>query len=141
MMNSRSPRRTVAISRDCGETRSPMRAEPALQTTPTAAGFIRYSGLGDGDKSRLLFTNPSARSRVRGMVSLSYDNGQTWSVQKLLRPGRFGYSCLARLPDDSVGCVFEGAAEKGEFPEYDGRGVLLARFTMDWLTEGKDRIR
>ena len=138
MLNARAYGRNVAVSQDGGQTWSPLKEEPALQTSPTAAGFIRYSGLGGGAKSRLLFSNPAEIKRQRGMISLSYDDGKTWPVQKILRAGRFSYSCLARLPEGEVGCIFDGTAEKGKFENHQGAAVLLARFTLGWLTDGKD---
>jgi len=138
MLNARAYGRNVAVSQDGGQTWSPLKAEPAIQTTATAAGFIRYSGLGDGAKSRLLFSNPAEKGRNRGVISLSYDDGKTWPVQKTLRAGGFGYSCLARLPDGQVGCIFEGIAGEGEFKNHQGRAVLLARFPLGWLTDGRD---
>ncbi len=138
MLNARAYGRNVAVSQDGGQTWSPMHEEAAIQTSPAAAGFIRYSGLDEGAKSRLLFSNPVEIKRLRGMISLSYDDGKTWPVQKALRAGRFSYSALARLPDGQIGCIFDGTAEQGEFENHRGAAVLLARFTLGWLTDGKD---
>jgi sialidase-1 len=140
LLNTRAAGRNIATSKDGGRTWSPLAEETAIPTSPTAAGFIRYSGLGDGAKSRLLFSNPAEAKRNRGVISLSYDDGKTWPVQKTLRPGRFKYSTLARLPDGTIGCIFDGVAEKGEFPNHTGAVVVLARFTLEWLTDGKDRM-
>ena len=131
--------RNVAVSQDGGQTWSPLSKQTAVPNTPTAAGFIRYSGLGDGKKSRILFSNPTDTGRKRGLISMSYDDGVTWPVQKVLREARFAYSHLARLPDGSIGAVFDGIAEKGEFAGSQCPAVLLARFTLDWLTDGKDK--
>jgi sialidase-1 len=142
LLNSRAPRRNTAISKDGGRTWSPLKAEHGIKTYEAAAGFLRYSGLGDGAKSRILFSNPADARRIRGVVSLSYDEGKTWPVQKDIRPDRFGYSCLVRLPDDSIGCIFEANVAEGEFPGVpQGRAILLARFTLDWLTDGNGRDR
>ena len=140
LLNTRSSGRNIATSRDGGQTWSALTEEPAIPTTPTAAGFIRFSGLGDGAKSRLLFSNPAETKRNRGVISLSYDDGKTWPVQKTLREGRFKYSALARLPDGGIGCIFDGTAGKGEFESHNGAAILLARFTLDWLTDGKDAV-
>jgi sialidase-1 len=139
MLNTRAAGRNIAVSNDSGQTWSPLKEETAIKTSPTAAGFIRYSGLGDGGKSRLLFSNPTEAKRYHGLLSLSYDDGKTWPVQKTLREGRFKYSCLARLPDRQIGCIFDGVANKGEFPQYQGAAVLLARIPLEWLTDGKDK--
>ncbi len=140
LMNTRSVGRNTAISHDGGQTWSALKLEPAIKApTPTAAGFIRYSGLGDGQKSRLLFCHPAGNPRQDGVIYLSYDDGKTWPVQKLLRKGRFSYSSIARLPDGSIGCIFDALAEKGEFPDYTGHCIMLARFSLEWLTDGKDK--
>lgn len=133
LLNTRAAGRNVARSADGGRTWTPLRVEPAIPTSPTAAGFLRYSGLGDGARSRLLFSNPAEPGRERGLVSLSYDDGQTWPVQRTIRPGRFKYSSLARLADGRIGCLFDGAIEPGEFGEQRGAAVLLARFSIEWL--------
>jgi sialidase-1 len=139
MLNTRAAGRNIGVSHDGGQTWSPLKEETAIKTSPTAAGFIRYSGLGDSQKSRLLFSNPTEAQRHHGLLSLSYDDGKTWPVQKTLREGRFKYSCLARLPDGQIGCIFDGVAEKGEFAHYQGAAVLLARVPLEWLTDGKDK--
>ncbi len=138
MLNARAYGRNVAVSQDGGQTWSPLKEEPAIPTTPTAAGFIRYSGLSDGAKSRLLFSNPAETGRNRGVISLSYDDGKSWAVQKTLRAGRFKYSALARLSEGQIGCIFDGTAGKVEFENHQGAAILLARFTLGWLTDGKD---
>jgi sialidase-1 len=138
MLNTRSVERNVATSTDGGKTWSPLKTDPSLQSTPTAAGFIRYSGL-EGGRSRLIFSNPSEVGRNRGVIALSYDDGKTWPVQKVLRPGRFKYSHLARLPDGQVGCIFDGTVDDGEIEgESRGGAVILARFSLAWLTDGTD---
>jgi sialidase-1 len=140
LLNTRAAGRNIATSQDGGATWSPLAEEKAIPTSPTAAGFIRFSGLRDGAKSRLLFSNPAEAKRNRGVISLSYDDGKTWPVQKTLRPGRFKYSTLARLPDGTIGCLFDGTADKGEFPNHTGVVVVLARFTLEWLSDGNDRL-
>lgn len=141
MLNARgAPGRLVSVSQDGGQTWSELKVEAAIKTTPTAAGFIRFSGLGDGAKSRLLFSNPVEKFRQRGLISLSYDDGKTWPVQKTLRERRFSYSTVTRLPDGKIACIFDGTAENGEFPGHKGAAVLLATFTLEWLTDGKDHL-
>ena len=141
LLNTRSVGRNIAVSSDGGQSWSPLQEELAIKTSPTAAGFIRYSGIGDGDKSRLLFTNPTELKRSHGVLTLSYDDGKTWHVQRTLREGRFKYSGLARLPDGQIGCIFDGVADKGELPKYQGASVLLARIPLEWLTQGKDQLK
>ena len=85
----------------------------------------------DGDASRLLFSNPASKAaRDTGTIRLSYDEGKTWSVAKLLYAGGFAYSCLTRLADGRIGCLFE---------RDDYATLTFARFTLEWLTDGIDR--
>ena len=134
-MNSRSSGRVVTESTDGGQTWAPLKDEPALTGPACAAGFIRYDPVGTAPAGRLLFSHPTADKRTTGAFFLSPDNGRTWPVKKMVRPGRFGYSCLARLPNGDIGCVFEGIAERGEFDVKPQRAVLFVRAPFEWLTE------
>lgn len=129
MINTRSYRqqhcRAVIFSTDGGETWSPMEDEPALPEPVCQGSILRYSDPLDGEPSRLLFANPAHPSqRERGTVRLSLDEGQTWSASALLIPGYYGYSCLARLADGQVGCLYETAG-CGE--------IRFASFPLTWL--------
>jgi len=139
-LNTRTFGRAVAYSRDGGEHWSPLVDEPTLKGPACAAGFLRYSSRHDGEKGRLLFSLPMLDGRHQGTVWLSYDDGRTWPVSKTLRPDRFKYSCLARLPDDTIGCVFGGvAAIEEDGTTKNGYCIILAFFTLEWLTDGRDR--
>ena len=65
-------------------------------------------------------------------IRLSYDEGKTWPVSKVLYSGPAAYSCLTVLPDTTVGCLYE----KDNY-----RRITFARFDLDWLTEGKDALK
>jgi sialidase-1 len=137
MLNMRSyrgkQRRAISTSSDGGKTWSPIRDDPTLIEPRCQASFIRYTLAAEHGRNRLLFSNPaSEKLRENGPVRLSYDEGQTWPVARTLVPGSFAYSCLTVLPDMSIGCLYE--------TDTYGR-IRFARFTLDWLSEGKDRIR
>jgi sialidase-1 len=60
---------------------------------------------------------------------VSYDDGKTWPVKRVLVKGSFAYSCLVALPGGTLGYLYEA----------DGtRKIVFARFTLDWITEGKN---
>lgn len=100
--------RKKAISSDGGETWSPLTDDPALPEPQCQGTLIRFSFRENGQKSRLLFANPASQSkRIRGTVRISYDEGQTWPVSKLIYPGSFAYSCLTRIDSETVGLLFE----------------------------------
>ncbi|MFQ5811130.1 MAG: exo-alpha-sialidase, partial [Armatimonadota bacterium] len=136
MLNMRSyrgkHRRAVATSTDGGETWSDIRDDSALIEPVCQGTFLRYTLASEHDKNRLLFCNPAhEKSRVNGTVRLSYDEGATWPVAKTLVPDSFAYSCLTVLKDLSIGCLYETD---------DYGKIRFARFSLEWLTDGADRI-
>lgn len=128
--------RAVAWSRDGGATWSDVSFAADLPEPVCQASFIRYSGGGRGDRSRLLFSNPAnRRRRIDLTLRLSYDEGKTWPVAKRVHAGPAAYSSLAVLPDGFIGCLFEGGRESAH------EQIRFARVTLDWLTDGRDSVR
>jgi sialidase-1 len=127
--------RMVAISNDAGRTLSGARPDEALIEPPAQASILRYSTAADQARNRLLFSNPASSRRERLTVRVSYDEGATWPVARALYDGPSAYSTLAVLPDQSIGVLFE----QGEKSPYEK--ITFARFTLAWLTDGKDRVR
>jgi sialidase-1 len=124
--------RTVATSRDGGETWSPLADEPALPDPQCQGSILRYTDPLDGGRSRILFANAaSPTDRVNGTVRLSYDEGRTWPVSRTVHAGSSAYSCLTVLPDGMIGLLYER----------DGYSrITFARFDLAWLTNGADRL-
>ncbi|HTX34465.1 MAG TPA: sialidase family protein [Bryobacteraceae bacterium] len=144
MLNLRgAPQRTVLESRDGGVTWGEPRRDPAL-TDPAQwggcqASLIRYSLAREGrGRNRLLFANPADLQRRFDLtVRLSYDEGKTWPVAKLIRKGPGSYSSMTEFPDGTIGIVFEsGEIENGRV-DYQTR-LAFARFNLEWLTDGHD---
>lgn len=120
--------RAIAYSRDAGETWSPLRYDPELIEPVCQASLLRYSWPGSGSRSRLLFSNPASReSRENLTVRLSYDEGESWPVQRVVQPGPAAYSCLTRLPDGGIGCLYETGNEN----PYER--IVFATFPLQWL--------
>jgi sialidase-1 len=118
-------KRVVSRSRDGGLTWS----EPAFDGTliePTCqASLVRYSFPEKNELSVLLFSNPASKSkRERMTVRVSYDEGRTWPVSKLIDAGPSAYSCLSRLPNKRIGLLYE----RGGY-----RDIVFSSFTLDWL--------
>jgi sialidase-1 len=120
-------RRAVATSRDGGLTWSPVKLDEALIEPVCQASLLRGTWPERGEKSRLLFSNPASTKREKLTVRVSHDEGATWTAGKVLHPGPAAYSCLALLPDNLIGCLFE----RGEASPYER--ISLARFSLDWL--------
>ena len=136
--------RMVATSEDGGRTLSKAAADPALVEPPAQASLLRLTTGRTHDRNRLLFANPAGARRERLTVRLSYDEGATWPVSRVVHDGPAAYSSLVVLPDLSaagpraeadhtIGLLFE----RGVSSPYER--ITFAHFTLDWLTDGKDR--
>lgn len=132
MQRNSEKKRGIATSKDGGITWSELHFNDTLIEPVCQASLLHYSLATDGGKNRLLFSNPaSTRTRINMTVRLSYDEGKTWPISKLLHDGPSAYSCLAVLPDGDIGCLYEGGETRyGE--------IVFTRFSLNWLTDGKD---
>ena len=157
MLNVRSEshahRRIVVHSRDGASGWSQPRFDESLLEPICMASLVRYSAQPAADKNRLLFANPHNLQRADGKarpggsrdrrnlsIKLSYDEGQTWPMNKSLEPGYSAYSDLAVLPDGTILCLYERGreADAQQKKPTSYAYLTLARFNLEWLTEGKD---
>ena len=123
-------RRAFATSSDAGLTWSKPTHHEQVFCPTCQASIQRYSPLAAGGKNRILYSGPGGPGRKSMTIRLSYDEGKTWPVAKVLYEGSAAYSDLVVLPDGSIGCLYER----------DGyRKISFARFTLGWLTDGKDQ--
>src|SRR5262249_35882504 len=138
LMNRRNPPanpetfRMVARSDDGGRTLSAAVPDRALIDPPAQASLIRFTRRKAQDRNRLLFANPASTARERLTVRLSYDEGESWPLSRVIHEGPAAYSSLVALPDRSIGVLFE----RGERSPYER--ITFARFTLQWLTSGSD---
>lgn len=126
-------KRIIARSNDGGATWSQPTFDAALIEPTCQASLLRYSFAGEGSRSRLLFANPAdtpttrhGGPRRRLTVRVSYDDGHTWPVSRLVDQGVTAYSTLARLPDGRVGLMYESGGY---------RRLTFAAFDLKWLGE------
>jgi sialidase-1 len=140
MLNMRRGPRSVAISRDGGQTFPTTKRDPELPGPGCQATLCRYSWPDDEErrgKSRILFCNPAIQARGengrRGMtVRLSYDEGKSWPIERMVYPGYSAYSAMTVLPDGRIAILYEK----------DGyRRLSFASFTLAWLTRGKETVK
>jgi sialidase-1 len=126
-------RRAIATSTDGGASWSPVTLDPALIEPVCQASLLRFSWPESGKPGVVLFSNPASTRRENLTVRLSYDDGATWPVSRVLNSGPSAYSCVAVLPDRAIGCLYE----RGTKSPYER--ITLARFSATWLAEGTPR--
>jgi sialidase-1 len=130
MMNMRSYNgkqcRAVSISKDGGESWFEITHDPVLIEPVCQASMITYNY---GNNNLILFSNPAdKKSRIRMTVRLSFDDGRTWPVSRILHEGPAAYSCLAVLENGEIACFYE-ASEKNPY-----ESMIFEKFSLEWLT-------
>lgn len=130
-------RRGVTRARFDGETLrfSDTALDPALVDPAVQASILRYSWSDNaalGGRSRILFSNPAHPQARLGMtVRLSYDEGRTWPIARLIDPGPSAYSDLVVLANNRIGLLYERG---------NHGGITFVSFSLDWLIDGQDRL-
>jgi sialidase-1 len=119
--------RRTSVSRDGGQTWSPVAELPELTDPSCMQGLLRYSFDDGNGLGKLLHTGPDSTKRDHGTVYLSTNDGATWPMKRELYPGGFAYSVPARLADGTVGVLFEADNYKR---------IVFARFPIEWV-EGR----
>lgn len=100
------------------------------------ASLIKAPLKKNASKSVLLFTNPDSKDipkhpRKNLTVKLSYDQGESWPVKKVIEPGPSGYSDVAVGSDGTVYCLFEtNTVAKGW-----NYSLVLKKFKISSLTK------
>jgi sialidase-1 len=128
LLNARSmggaKRRKAARSTDGGATWTPLADEPDLIEPQVMGSLLRGEfRIEDRIESRVLYAGPRSESmRVDGHLWMSRDDGATWGEPQPIAAGFFAYSCLAALPDGTLGVLYEAE-------EY--RRIRFAKLTVD----------
>ena len=152
---SRDHRRLVTFSKDGATAWSKPDFHDQLFEPICMASIARLSQQPGGDKNRLMFANPhnleradgkgkpgASRDRKNLSVKLSYDEGKTWPVDKVLEAGYSAYSDLAVGPDGTIYCLYERGRDGEQSKRPTSYAYLtLARFNLEWLTDGKDSLK
>jgi sialidase-1 len=137
LMNIRSHpqakgKRVITTSSDGGLSWSAPTLDDGLPDPGCQASILRFTA--SPQRNRLLFANPASGRREKLTVRLSYDEGKTWPVGKVLHDGPAAYSGLVALPDGRIGCLYE----HGSRSAYEA--IALARFSLGFLTSGADEL-
>ena len=142
-INSRIPGgyRVAALSRDGGENWTDFRDEPLECSNAGCAASIIHVPKEVHGRRFLLHTTPTGnefgwsmlRDRTRFTAFVSFDDGKTWPIRKVIFEGASGYSVSVM---DQKGDFFV-LYEKGKV-HYRDTGVSIVRFNLEWLLDGKD---
>lgn len=134
-------RRLVAFSADGASKWSKASFNEGLFEPVCMASIVRLTEQPEYQRNRILFAHPDSGTRKREKVSikLSYDEGKSWTVNKVLEAGVSGYSDLAVGLDKTILCMYERGTVEGS--HYDVKSLTVARFNLDWLTNGKDKLK
>ena len=139
-------RRAVSYSQDGATGWTEPVFDDELLEPVCMASIVRLPAKPESGRGRLVFANPhsseprdpkrpeGSHKRQNVTVKLSYDDGRTWPIAKNLEPGVSGYSDLAAGPDGTIYCVYE----RGSAPGGGVRFLTVARFNLEWLTDGSD---
>lgn len=144
---SKAHRRLVTISKDGATGWSTPKFDDALLEPICMGGIVRFSTEASGGKNRILFSNPDNLKKATGKeeagknrdrrnvsVKLSYDEGKTWAVNKSIEPEWSAYSDIAVTRNGTILCFYG----RGERAGFAGDRLTVARFNLEWLTDGKD---
>lgn len=128
--NVEEPYRLTAISSDRGMTWSKWSFDRTL-VDPRCQGSITRQRPPDlGEKPVVIHSNPAHASKRIGMtIRVSYDEGKTWPVSKVLNPGPSAYSCLAALCGGDFACLYE----TGRTHPYEK--IVFSSFSLEWLEQ------
>ena len=151
LLNSRSEskahRRLISISPDGATNWSTPRFDPQLLEPVCMAGMVRVRHPKGDRLGVIAFSNPhnlarrdgrtepgTSRDRKNVSIKLSYDDGETWPVNRTLEAGFSGYSDLAVLADGTILCFYERGSTDGK-SNYRTGLLTVARFDEAWVCE------
>jgi sialidase-1 len=128
--------RAIAVSHDGGVTWSGVRWDAALIEPVCEGSMVSYVAAGEGGKHYLLFSNPAdTEKRDRMTVRLSYDDGKTWPVARMIDAGPSAYSSLAVMRDGTIGLLYERGT-KNAYQE-----IEFAHFDLSWLEHDSKHLK
>ncbi len=146
---AKTHRRLVTYSRDGATGWSKPEFHDELLEPICMGSLIRLSAQPQATKNRILFSNPHnleradgkgapgvSRDRKNMTVKLSYDEGKTWPVSKVVEPGQSAYSDLAVTKAGTMLLFFGNSGP----PNFSGSKLSVVRFNLEWLTDGKDTL-
>jgi hypothetical protein len=101
---------------------------PGLPVSPVACAIERYTLKAAGDdRNRIIWTGPKGPDRQNLVLRISYDEGSSFPVERLIAAGHAAYSDLTILRDRSAGVLWErGIAHAYQF-------ITFMRLTREFI--------
>ena len=130
MRQEKGPWRGRSISGDGGETWSELVNSQKVSRCACAIERLTLKSAGD-DRNRILWTGPKGPGRITLVARLSYDEGESYPVEKVLYQPPAAYSDLVVLKDGTAGCLWERAQN----PEVGNKidNICFTRFGLSHL--------
>lgn len=127
-------RRQVSVSTNYGNSWSSWKSSDELLDPLCQASLLRYN---DSYPPRLLFLNPATTlqgvvNRKKMSVRISYDDGLTWPVERLLDGNNGGYSSMAKTENAQIASLQESRTNNNT-----AYSIKLRRFNLAWILDGK----
>ncbi len=110
------------ISSDGGQTWTDL--FPGEAVTPCACAIERLTLKAAGDRNRILWTGPKGPGRKTLVARVSYDEGRTFQIERVVSEEPAAYSDLTMLKDQTAGCLWE----RGSY-----RFITFTRFNLAFL--------
>lgn len=147
---SKAERRATTISPDGVNHWEPFRFDADLPEAFCMAGITRLVLPARGKSpalDALVFVNPANQTRSgtpgtedvggydrkRETVRLSFDEGKTWSVARVLEPEWSGYPDINVTPDGFIHCLYERDCIDGFM--WDVKSIVIEKFNVAWVKE------
>jgi len=103
--------RQVTTSKNAGKKWSAVHTDTVLIEPVCEGSLVQYKF--PGRKECLVFSNPASTVARTGITArISYDNGKSWPLKKLLYDGPSAYSCLTVLLNGNLACTYEAGYKK-----------------------------
>jgi sialidase-1 len=114
----------ISLSYDGGSTWGDIYPDTVL-VEPICQASLLSTRLSKKKPPILLFLNPADKNSRKNMtLRLSFDEGKTWQVSKVLHAGPSAYSDLTILKGGDIGCLLE----VGKKSPYEG--ILFQRISI-----------
>jgi sialidase-1 len=118
--------RWFAESTDGGKTWAEPR--PGITVTPVACAIERFALQGaGGDRNSIIWTGPIGPGRHRLVIRTSYDEGKTFTHERLISDQYAAYSDLTLLKDKTVGVLWERGVK------HDYEYITFTRLSREFI--------